>query len=140
MGRRRRASHPKRGAFVSFGAKKPYLSKVSKLIRGSEPEKQAAQPPPEQGGEASRAPARAQGTLDTLDRDGLKEGGGGSKAGKPMRDQMPAVAAFVDAMREAFGAEEINQAIAAGIKQHPGAGFFATENGHQVGQRVDRGR
>lgn len=48
-----------------------------------------------------------------------------------MRDQMPATAAFVDAMREAFGKEMVECQIRRGIKGEPT--FFAQENGHQVG-------
>ena len=50
---------------------------------------------------------------------------------KPMRQAMPTVAAFVDALRAVYGAETIDASILAGI-----AGmqtFHASENGLTVG-------
>lgn len=44
---------------------------------------------------------------------------------------MPLVAAFIDDMRAAFGAEYINDIIRSGIDGQPV--FHASENGHQVG-------
>jgi len=55
---------------------------------------------------------------------------------KPMRLAMPTVAAFVDALREAFGADEVDGWIRDGIKRRSGAGFYASEAGAQIGQRV----
>ena len=49
-----------------------------------------------------------------------------------MREQMPNTAAFVDAMRDAFGAAEVNEQIRQGIEGRQGK-FFAQENGGQVG-------
>lgn len=46
---------------------------------------------------------------------------------------MPAVAAFVDAMRGAFGAPEIDRQIRAGMRGEPV--FHGAENGHEVGTK-----
>ena len=54
-----------------------------------------------------------------------------------MREQMPQVAAIIDAFREAFGAEVVDAAIRRGM--HGGQGFHATEKGHEVGTPVYRG-
>ncbi|OEZ66293.1 hypothetical protein JAB5_00750 [Janthinobacterium sp. HH103] len=54
-----------------------------------------------------------------------------------MREQMPQVAAIIDAFREAFGAEVVDAAIRRGMRG--GQGFHATENGHEVGKPVYRG-
>lgn len=53
---------------------------------------------------------------------------------KPLRQSMPETAAFIDAMRDAFGAEMINAAIKAGIDGQPT--FYASENGQQIGTRA----
>lgn len=55
-----------------------------------------------------------------------------------MREQMPQVAAIIDAFRDAFGAEVVDAAIRRGIRG--GQGFHATENGHEVGTPIIRGR
>lgn len=52
-------------------------------------------------------------------------------AEKPLRHAMPTVAAWIDDLRAAFGAEGINAAIRNGV--HGGTHFHARENGHQVG-------
>lgn len=54
-----------------------------------------------------------------------------------MREQMPQVAAIIDAFREAFGAEVVDVAIRRGMRG--GQGFHATENGHEVGTPLYRG-
>ena len=54
-----------------------------------------------------------------------------------MREQMPQVAAIIDAFREAFGAEVVDAAIRRGMRGEQG--FHATENGHEVGTPVYRG-
>lgn len=54
-----------------------------------------------------------------------------------MRAQMPLAAAFVDAMREAFGAAGIDAAIAAGMRGEPG--FYALENDIQLGTPLPPG-
>lgn len=46
---------------------------------------------------------------------------------------MPVTAAFIDSMREAFGAEMINESIKDGIAGN--GGFFASENSIEVGSR-----
>lgn len=56
-----------------------------------------------------------------------------------MRQKMPHTAAFVDAMREAFGRETIDGAIRQSTRsgafdaKHPLGAFSAEENGHVVG-------
>lgn len=50
---------------------------------------------------------------------------------KPLRQTMPTVAAWVDELREAFGADSINAAIRNGVAG--GAAFYATEGGHTIG-------
>lgn len=52
---------------------------------------------------------------------------------KPLRTAMPATAAFIDAIRDAFGADMINAAIRAGLDGQ--ATFWARENGQEVGTR-----
>lgn len=48
-----------------------------------------------------------------------------------LRQQMPAVATWIDDLRQAFGADQINPAIKAGIDGQPT--FWAKENGIEVG-------
>ena len=48
-----------------------------------------------------------------------------------MREQMPVVAAWIDEMRNAFGAAHIDEVIKAGMRGQ--AVFYASENGHAVG-------
>ena len=50
---------------------------------------------------------------------------------KNMRLDMPATAAFIDSLREAFGADMINGQIRKGINGEPT--FYASENGHMLG-------
>ena len=57
-----------------------------------------------------------------------------SAPAKPMRQAMPRVAEFVDAVREAFGADAVNRAIRNGMAG--GADFFASEAGHTVGHHA----
>ena len=49
---------------------------------------------------------------------------------------MPTVTAWIDELREAFGKVDIDAAIRAGMKADcpEDATFYATENGHTVGQ------
>jgi len=54
-----------------------------------------------------------------------------------MRQQMPQVAAIIDAFRDAFGAEVVDAAMRRGMRG--GQGFHATENGHEVGTPIIRG-
>jgi hypothetical protein len=51
-----------------------------------------------------------------------------------LRDQMPATAEFVDAMRAAFGAEEIDGQIRKGLRGEPT--FHAVEAGQEVGTPI----
>lgn len=55
---------------------------------------------------------------------------------KPLRDTMPTVAGFIDEMRDAFGAAEINASIRAGMDGAPT--FYACENGAEVGTKDAR--
>lgn len=48
-----------------------------------------------------------------------------------LREQMPTVAAFIDELRAAFGAESIDRQIRKGMRGEPV--FYASENGHTVG-------
>lgn len=50
---------------------------------------------------------------------------------KNMRTEMPGTAAFIDAMRDAFGADMINDQIRKGMRGEPT--FYAKENGHELG-------
>lgn len=49
-----------------------------------------------------------------------------------LRDDMPQTAAFIDALREAFGKDAINAEIRKGIGGLPGH-FYASENGFTSG-------
>lgn len=49
-----------------------------------------------------------------------------------LRQAMPATAAFIDDLREAFGADQINAAIKKGMAGIPGH-FHAREAGHEAG-------
>ena len=55
---------------------------------------------------------------------------------KPMREAMPAVAVWIDSLREAFGAEAIEGSMRAGMRGEPNK-FYAAEAGHQVGTQFD---
>lgn len=57
---------------------------------------------------------------------------------KPMRAAMPTVAAWVDELREAFGAVGINRAISRGMRGEPGW-FHAAEAGSEVGTTFEPG-
>lgn len=48
-----------------------------------------------------------------------------------MREQMPQTARFIDGLREAFGADQVDPSIRAGMRGEPR--FYATENGHELG-------
>ncbi len=48
-----------------------------------------------------------------------------------MRESMPKVAAWIDDLRSAFGAEDINAAMRFRMAGQPS--FYASEGGHQVG-------
>lgn len=54
-----------------------------------------------------------------------------------MREQMPVVAAWIDELRKAFGAESIDRQIRKGMRGEPV--FFASENGQTVGTPIPRG-
>lgn len=59
------------------------------------------------------------------------------KAGS-LREAMPNVAAFIDDMRDTFGADVINAQIRRGMKGEPG--FWASENGHEIGCKMPPAR
>lgn len=50
---------------------------------------------------------------------------------KPLRQNMPTVAAWIDELREAFGADAINPALRNGAAG--GSQFYAEEGGHTIG-------
>jgi hypothetical protein len=54
---------------------------------------------------------------------------------KRIRGLMPETAAFIDAVREAFGAEEINCNLQAAMRGEPL--FFASEGGHEIGTKSE---
>lgn len=54
-----------------------------------------------------------------------------TKPTKPMREAMPTVAAWIDELREVFGADGINASIKNGMAG--GSDFYAEENGHMLG-------
>lgn len=57
---------------------------------------------------------------------------------KPMREAMPTVAAWIDELREAFGADVINPAIRNGVAG--GTHFYAEEGGQTIGCDAIPGR
>lgn len=50
-----------------------------------------------------------------------------------LRETMPETAAWIDALREAFGADSINDSIRRGLKGEPT--FWASEGGTEIGTR-----
>lgn len=54
---------------------------------------------------------------------------------KPLRETMPTVAAIIDDLRDAFGAEDIHQSIRNGMAGVPT--FYARENGQEIGTPLD---
>ena len=57
---------------------------------------------------------------------------------KPLRQTMPSVAAWIDELREAFGADAINPALRNGAQG--GCDFYAEENGQSIGCESMPGR
>lgn len=55
---------------------------------------------------------------------------------KNLRAAMPKTAAWIDALRAAFGADQIDASIRAGMKG--GTAFHASENGHEIGSKDSR--
>lgn len=53
---------------------------------------------------------------------------------KPLREEMPMTAWFVDFAREVFGAESVDPQIKAGMRGEPV--FHAVENGREIGTPV----
>lgn len=54
---------------------------------------------------------------------------------RSLREEMPAVTAFIDSLREAFGRDMIDKQIRDGIRGEPV--FWASENGIEIGTRVN---
>ena len=54
---------------------------------------------------------------------------------KPLRETMPTVAAIIDDLRDAFGADVINPSIKGGMAGVPT--FYARENGQEIGTPLD---
>lgn len=54
-----------------------------------------------------------------------------NEMGRNLRAEMPTTAAWIDSLREAFGADQIEPAIRRGMKG--GSDFYASENGHVLG-------
>lgn len=54
-----------------------------------------------------------------------------------LRQSMPQTAAWIDELRQTFGAEAINASIRNGMAG--GSDFWASENGHEVGHRAPEG-
>ena len=53
-----------------------------------------------------------------------------------LRETMPTVAGWIDELRDAFGADDINASIRAGLQGQPT--FYASEGGIEVGTRDAR--
>lgn len=53
---------------------------------------------------------------------------------KELRTKMPEIAAWIDAMVEAFGKESVHGQIRAGLSGEPT--FYARENGHEIGTPI----
>lgn len=51
-----------------------------------------------------------------------------------LRDAMPLTSAFIDELRDVFGADAINAEVRKGMQGIPG--FYACENGIEVGTRM----
>lgn len=57
---------------------------------------------------------------------------------KKARQTMPQVTAWIDELRQAFGADVIDEAIRRGMRGQPT--FWARENGQELGTRAPEGR
>ena len=64
------------------------------------------------------------------------EPGMSEQSKRPMREVMPTVTAFIDDLREAFGADQVDPSIRAGMRGEPNR-FFAREGGHELGTQFD---
>jgi len=53
-----------------------------------------------------------------------------------MRGEMPTVAAFIDDLRAAFGADQVDPSIRAGLRGEPNK-FWAREGGHELGTQFE---
>lgn len=60
-----------------------------------------------------------------------------SETKKPMREAMPTVAAWIDNLREAFGADQVDPSIKAGMRGVPNK-FHAVERGREIGTKFDK--
>ncbi|HTJ91571.1 MAG TPA: hypothetical protein VL424_00515 [Pararobbsia sp.] len=54
---------------------------------------------------------------------------------KPLREAMPEVAGFVDALRDAFGRDSVDPSLSHGLAGEPT--FHAIEGGHEIGTRIE---
>ncbi len=57
---------------------------------------------------------------------------------KELREKMPEIAAWIDAMVDAFGKEAVHGQIRSGLAGE--STFYAQENGHAIGTRPARGQ
>ncbi len=64
----------------------------------------------------------------------MSERGNGS-----MREAMPTVAGWIDDLRSAFGADQVDPSIRAGLRGEPNR-FWAKEGAHELGTPFDGGR
>ncbi|MBZ0105426.1 MAG: hypothetical protein K8H84_07315 [Sulfuricella denitrificans] len=53
-----------------------------------------------------------------------------------LRAQMPITAAWIDSLREAFGADQVDPSIKSGMKGS--SAFYASENGIELGRQDGR--
>lgn len=70
--------------------------------------------------------ARAGNSLDTLDSRTVGQGRSGA-----MRERMPQVTEWIDDLRAAFGADQVNGVIREGMRGR--RCFWASENGNELG-------
>lgn len=56
-----------------------------------------------------------------------------------MRLAMPTVAGWIDDLRSAFGADQVDPSIRAGLRGEPDK-FWAREAGHELGTAFEEGR
>lgn len=54
-----------------------------------------------------------------------------------LRDEMPECAAFIDWLRETFGADQVDPSIKAGMGGVPNK-FHAVERGREIGTKFDK--
>lgn len=64
---------------------------------------------------------------------------GKEKSRGRMREAMPTVAGWIDELRRAFGADQVDPSIRAGMRGEPNR-FWAMEGGHELGTQFEEGR